>query len=416
MAHIGSMITDWYWDFGDGETSHLQSPYHVYRTPGFYTVSLTVTRSDGKVSKHTKTEYINVYGVAGMLFDIGNSTTPVCLVYGVDRSNHGGGWSTFSGERWVWPESPAAILEVPGPDANRLIVFDNATGLPFIINPNEGPNGIAPTPYRDMVGHPANPDGWPIATRVTTPSFVGENLHYRIQHEETYIDMTPIVAEYLPEMKVSCHLKENNEDILSTADIDVTLGREILFTNKNMADKIQIVVETSESGFRVNTIESSLKTDMKARYASVRESENISFQTAMMDALWWATRGSYARERIEGKPTGMVGTKITGPDGREESAVLLTKRFDIPMTLIGGHALLLWVKAGDHTAGETLAERNGWELRYLSPTGLSTVTAMEGSSVFDIRVFAGPIPDITEWFTVYADEVKDDGNRFLPLF
>lgn len=416
MAQIGNMITDWLWDFGDGETSRLQSPYHVYKTPGFYTVSLTVSRSDGDISTHTKTEYISVYGVAGMLFDIANAPTPVCLVYGVDRSEHGGGWSTFSGERWVWPESQAAIVEVPGPDANRLVVFDNATGLPFIINPTDGPNGLYPTPYRDMVGHPANPDGWSIATRYTTPAFVGSNLQYRIQHEETYIDMTPITGEYLVDMSVSCHLRENDKSIASTLDINITPGREVLFTRKEMADRIQVTVETAESGYRVNAIESSLKTDMKARYASKRESENLDFQTAMMDALWWATRGSYARERITGTPTGMMGTKITGPDGRDESAISLSSDLVIPMQELGGHTLLLWMKKTDPEIGVELTTKDVWSLRYIESTGFVSVIIPEGSSVFDIRVFAGPVPGISEWVEIYANEVEDDGQRFLPLF
>jgi len=48
--------TAWVWAFGDGGTSTAQSPSHVYRTPGSYTVSLTVsggTGSDTATSKVT---------------------------------------------------------------------------------------------------------------------------------------------------------------------------------------------------------------------------------------------------------------------------------------------------------------------------------------------------------------------------
>lgn len=34
----------WHWDFGDGNTSNMQSPTHVYTQPGKYTVQLTVGR------------------------------------------------------------------------------------------------------------------------------------------------------------------------------------------------------------------------------------------------------------------------------------------------------------------------------------------------------------------------------------
>lgn len=52
-------ITDWQWDFGDGATSLLRNPSHVYGAPGTYTVSLTVTTS---VGTHTalRRDYIKV--------------------------------------------------------------------------------------------------------------------------------------------------------------------------------------------------------------------------------------------------------------------------------------------------------------------------------------------------------------------
>lgn len=40
-------ITAWRWDFGDGTTSALSSPMHVYPVPGVYTVSLSVSGPDG---------------------------------------------------------------------------------------------------------------------------------------------------------------------------------------------------------------------------------------------------------------------------------------------------------------------------------------------------------------------------------
>ncbi len=40
----------YFWDFGDGITSTLQNPSHSYNTAGEYTVSLTVTDSDGDIS------------------------------------------------------------------------------------------------------------------------------------------------------------------------------------------------------------------------------------------------------------------------------------------------------------------------------------------------------------------------------
>lgn len=48
------------WDFGDGNTSSLPSPLHVYNSPGFYTVTLIVSNAAGCTDTLVKTEYIKI--------------------------------------------------------------------------------------------------------------------------------------------------------------------------------------------------------------------------------------------------------------------------------------------------------------------------------------------------------------------
>ena len=47
------------WDFGDGTTSRSKDPTHVYKTPGVYTVTLTVSGPAGSDTE-TKVDYITV--------------------------------------------------------------------------------------------------------------------------------------------------------------------------------------------------------------------------------------------------------------------------------------------------------------------------------------------------------------------
>lgn len=51
-------VTGWAWTFGDGQTSTDQNPTHTYTAPGAYTVSLTVTSSNGKTNTLTRTNQI----------------------------------------------------------------------------------------------------------------------------------------------------------------------------------------------------------------------------------------------------------------------------------------------------------------------------------------------------------------------
>ena len=60
MGDTAAKITQWHWNFGDGAVSTQQNPAHTYSSPGIYTVSLTVTDSQGISDTETKTGFIAV--------------------------------------------------------------------------------------------------------------------------------------------------------------------------------------------------------------------------------------------------------------------------------------------------------------------------------------------------------------------
>jgi PKD repeat protein len=55
----GSGTTTYYWDFGDGSNSGVQTPSHTYTVAGTYSVSLIVTNSAGCASVLNKTNYVH---------------------------------------------------------------------------------------------------------------------------------------------------------------------------------------------------------------------------------------------------------------------------------------------------------------------------------------------------------------------
>ena len=59
-------IDSWFWDFGDGTTSMLKNPEHVYNEAGTYTVSLTIHCDCGSVHTAKKdVEVPEVFGITG---------------------------------------------------------------------------------------------------------------------------------------------------------------------------------------------------------------------------------------------------------------------------------------------------------------------------------------------------------------
>ncbi|KAF5052590.1 PKD domain protein [anaerobic digester metagenome] len=56
--------TGWSWSFGDGNTSTEQNPVHIYRTPGTYTVNLTINTPAGPATL-SRSDYIAVTAPKG---------------------------------------------------------------------------------------------------------------------------------------------------------------------------------------------------------------------------------------------------------------------------------------------------------------------------------------------------------------
>ncbi len=92
-THTNGSTISWLWDFGDGNTSTLQSPLHNYTIEGVFTVSLTVTDTSSTCSRQiTKTNLIRVATLPGfsMAFSPDAQTgagIPTTLTFTVDNTS-----------------------------------------------------------------------------------------------------------------------------------------------------------------------------------------------------------------------------------------------------------------------------------------------------------------------------------------
>jgi len=90
-------ITNWEWDFGDGNISTDQNPTYTYDMPGEYEVTLTVTDSGGDTSTSSVTIYVyeNDYSSGG------RNVTKSTRIYrfGIPQEKKQGiGWSEYNGD------------------------------------------------------------------------------------------------------------------------------------------------------------------------------------------------------------------------------------------------------------------------------------------------------------------------------
>jgi gliding motility-associated-like protein len=71
-------IASWFWDFGDGNTSTLRNPTHVYQRDSNYTVRLQVVDIHGCVGEIVKTNYLNLVQQPTPIVDAGPPTMEIC--------------------------------------------------------------------------------------------------------------------------------------------------------------------------------------------------------------------------------------------------------------------------------------------------------------------------------------------------
>jgi gliding motility-associated-like protein len=69
-------ITQWQWDFGDGNSSNQQNPTHIYTGAGNYNVTLRLTNSFGCIKVLSKTQYVTIS--SGVSANFSNSAPAIC--------------------------------------------------------------------------------------------------------------------------------------------------------------------------------------------------------------------------------------------------------------------------------------------------------------------------------------------------
>ncbi|MDP2722990.1 MAG: PKD domain-containing protein, partial [Bacteroidales bacterium] len=94
---LGSPITDWYWNFGDGSTSTLPMPVHTFASPGYYNVALSVTIANGCVDQVIHQVFIEEGPIADFSF-VGPSCT-IDSIHFTDLSTISGISPIIS---WLW--------------------------------------------------------------------------------------------------------------------------------------------------------------------------------------------------------------------------------------------------------------------------------------------------------------------------
>ena len=123
------VISTWDWDFGDGGTSPLQNPTHIFANTGPQTVTLIV---NGTSCSNSITKTVNIVGRPTAYFKNGNTCQFATIVftdssYTIGGSAVTGWWWDLGNGQFSTNQNPTAIYSIAGPVTVRLVVT-NANG------------------------------------------------------------------------------------------------------------------------------------------------------------------------------------------------------------------------------------------------------------------------------------------------
>jgi gliding motility-associated-like protein len=136
----GTTISDWHWEFGDGQEAHGQSPNHTYTTYGNYTITLSVTSAGicNGTDKLQKIIPIEAKPVAAF------SNTPTCIGKPVQFNEAS---TILSGTitDWKWIFHDGISLE-----ANPLKIYNTPGSYPVKLVAKSSTGCISDTVYKTI--------------------------------------------------------------------------------------------------------------------------------------------------------------------------------------------------------------------------------------------------------------------------
>lgn len=134
FVNNSSLSDRWFWNFGDGDTSHSKNPTHTFQTSGKFDISLVIETNSGCRDSIHLNEFIEVYDdtiTAGL-----TDTIEGCLPMPIDFSNN-----NLGNTSWIWDfgngdtsmiKSPTYTYQTPGTYTVSLSTF-SSNGCPIFI-------------------------------------------------------------------------------------------------------------------------------------------------------------------------------------------------------------------------------------------------------------------------------------------
>jgi len=389
------------WDFGDGQTSEESKPTHLYTMPGKYTVTATVTFDSGDEVIIEKEDYVRVFDIDFSDASKDSSLSDTCYRLPT-KTGHGYGPSEYkdgdtAGYDWLWPSSgPETALCFDDYHTEIALVNDAKKQRVYRINDpacwndreNEygGGNRIISEIHLRQE-HSAAGEHVPIR-------FIEQHLTFK-PFDTDLKDVTGFDIEGFPiDMRVDLLLHKNGSLNLSKKAVKITKNGDLVVQGPLEGRNLQSRIKIYEAPWLFTRAMGYYDTIDKAAAPALRKMTEADYQEELgsMPLLRVARSfGGLLNLATGADSTGTIGSLVTGPDGRENSAILFSGEpfgfsDTLPEDLDGDFSLLSWISAVFRADLPLILWQCGNLMIYLA----------DGGGKFQLAISDGVNPAITQ--------------------
>ncbi len=166
----------WQWNFGDGNTSSLQNPTHVYGASGTYDVTLIVTNPGGCIDTLVQSAFINIGATLVPFFSVNSPTgcPPFNAIFNCNVPN---------ATSWAWNFGDGTTSTIQNP--SHLYSTPGSFTITLAVTTSSGCNGTVTLP------------GFIVVDQIPVPSFTVANPVGCDPHSTAFTNTSTNASTYL---------------------------------------------------------------------------------------------------------------------------------------------------------------------------------------------------------------------------
>lgn len=190
----------WFWDFGDGTTSTAQNPAHTFSDPGYHSVTLTITTSDGCTYTTMQNNGVYFQPFGANFYGIPTGTTfPMVVDFHANSVGATGWFWTFGDSTSSTLENPSHTYPVFGNYNVTLTITNGACTLTYAPPPfNFGLPDTTPVPTGNP-GMPGEQQGCaPLSVSFSNVVAGSVLWHWEFGDGDTSTAQFPLHTYYIP--------------------------------------------------------------------------------------------------------------------------------------------------------------------------------------------------------------------------